>query len=61
MPDDDQERAVAAWVEVEADGVPVLCLDTDQGRTVPYELSPKAARGLKSAIVDGPQVRHDEG
>lgn len=57
---DGTERAVAGWIEVREDGVPLLCLDTDRGATEAFELSPEAAWNLRREFIGEPGVRHDQ-
>jgi len=56
MPDTitDDTTAEAAWLEVE-DGTTYLCIDTDRGQTVSFELTSNAINGLGSDLRNGPR------
>lgn len=50
--------AHTAYVVVNEDGTPNLVLEVNGGQET-FELSPQAAGELRSAFIDGPQVRND--
>lgn len=56
----DNERAIAAWTEVQENGVPMLVWDNNHGETKAIELSPEAAGQLRQDFIQGPTVRHDQ-